>query len=69
MIGHRSFPHRRLEPLHITHRPLLDALAVTVGSESCWIPVSLSMLCSHVFENGLTVWCWENVNLVQVRFD
>lgn len=51
----------------MTHRPLVEALAVTVGNASCCMPVSFRMSCSHVFENGLAVWVWENVTFVRGR--
>ena len=66
-MGHRSLPQRRREPLQMTHKPLVEALAVTVGRASCCIPVVLSTSCSHVFEKGLMEWDSENVNLVQNR--
>jgi len=50
MIGHLSFPHRRLEPLQMTHRPLVELLAVIVGTASSPMPVPFSTSCSHVFE-------------------
>ena len=67
MIGHRSFPHRRLEPLQMTQSPLVDDRAVMVGTASSPIPVPFSTACSHVLEYGLGLWVWENVNLCSFR--
>ncbi len=66
-MGHRSFPHSHLEPLQITHNPLVDDRAVIVGTASSPIPVPLSTACSHVFEYGLGLCVWENVNLLSFR--
>ncbi len=66
-MGHRSLPQRRREPLQMTHRPLEEALAVTVGRASCCIPVVFKTSCSHVLEKGLMERDSENVNLVQNR--
>lgn len=66
-MGHRSLPQRRREPLQMTHKPLVEALAVTVGRASCCMPVVFKTSCNHVLEKGLMVRGWENVNLVQNR--
>ena len=50
MIGHRSFPHRRLEPLQMTQRPLVEERAVIVGTASSPMPVPFSTSCNHVLE-------------------
>ena len=50
MIGQRVLPQRNLEPLHTTHKPLLEALAVTVGPSSGLTPVFLRISCNQVLE-------------------
>lgn len=50
MIGQRVLPQRSLEPLHTTHKPLFEALAVTVGPSSGVMPVFLRISCNHVSE-------------------
>jgi len=62
IIGHRSLPHRRFEPLQITHRPLVEFLAVIVGMASCCMPEFFSISCNHVSVIFLVVRVWEKVN-------
>lgn len=68
-MGHRSLPQSRREPLQMTHKPLEEALAVTVGRVSCCMPVVFKTSCSHVFEKGLMERDSENVKLLQNRIE
>jgi hypothetical protein len=51
-------PQRSLEPLQTTHKPLFEALAVTVRVSSWFGLMFFSSSCNHVLWDFLSVCVW-----------